>query len=218
MMVILNEKKISAIVNGVVNKIMLHENKEEALKELYAYLSKEATDDIYDGGKQLNTMYKAYNYFEPRGIVHDVWAVHFTDVTSFEGIMAQGFKYGVSNFDELAYSANYYDTRQKSAGWCFALPIDNSYIGQDLGYGDCAFLIKTDGVRAYHKGDNDEEIIFRGDMVKECIPFVYDEDYDCWILYDYDFDHYPKGAYWENELGRVVFGDIYSLIHFAINH
>ena len=44
------------------------------------------------------------------------------------------------------------------------------------------------------------------------------EDYDCWILYDYDFDHYPKGAYWENELGRVVFGDIYSLIHFAINH
>ena len=53
-------------------------------------------------------------------------------------------------------------------------------------------------------------------MVKECIPFAYDEDYDCWILYDYDFDHYPKGAYWENELGRVVFGDIYSLIHFAI--
>lgn len=217
-MTILNEKKISAIVNGVVNKIMLHENKEEALKELYVYLSKEATDDIYDGGKQLNTMYKAYNYFEPRGIVHDVWAVHFTDVTSFEGIMAQGFKYGVSNFDELAYSANYYDTRQKSAGWCFALSIDNSYIGQDLGYGDCAFLIKTDGVRAYHKGDSDEEIIFRGDMVKECIPFVYDEDYDCWILYGYDFDNYPKGAYWENELGRVVFGDIYSLIDFAINH
>ena len=47
---------------------------------------------------------------------------------------------------------------------------------------------------------------------------VYDEDYDCWILYGYDFDNYPKGAYWENELGRVVFGDIYSLINFAINH
>ena len=29
---------------------------------------------------------------------------------------------------------------------------------------------------------------------------------------------FVKGAYWENELGRDVFGDIYSLIDFAINH
>ena len=56
-------------------------------------------------------------------------------------------------------------------------------------------------------------------MVKEKIPFVYDEDCDCWILYDYTFDNkkLPNGAYYDEEIEQVVFEDVYSLIKFAIS-
>lgn len=67
-------------------------------------------------------------------------------------------------------------------GWNFALPIDNKYLGDDLGYGDCGFLILVDGVRAYHKVDHDDEIIFKGKDVKKTVPFIYDEDIHKWVI------------------------------------
>ena len=213
------------------NTIMLNESyskqeKEQMLVDLYNYLSQEPTDDIYDNGiygkGYINTNYKAYNYFEPKSIVHNVWAIHYTNVEGLEGIQKRGFRIGVSDNDALAYSREYYNNEPpRKSGWNFALPIDNKYLGEDLGYGDCGFVIKTDGVRAYHKGDHDDEIMFKGCMVKKKYPFVYDEDYDCWILYDmedeYTSDNMPRGAYYDEELGQVVFEDVNSLIQYVIS-
>lgn len=209
-------------LNEALNKVQ----REQMLHDLFDYLAQEPDVDIYDGKHEtepayINTQYKAYNYFEPKEIVHNIWAVHFTNVEGYEGIQSRGFRIGVSDNDALAYSQAYFNYEYpKKSGWNFALPIDNKYIGDDLGYGDCGFLIKTDGVRAYHKGDGDDEIIFKGSMVKKKIPFVYDEDYECWILsgygYDYTGGELPDGAYFDEELELVVFEDIYSLIQFAI--
>lgn len=221
---ILNEKYLRKIINQIVSESVANKKNEQMLVDLYNYLSQEPTDDIYDGGQYgkgyINTKYKAYNYFEPKGIVHNVWAIHYTNLEGYEGIMSRGFRIGVSDYDALAYSQSYYNNEPpRKSGWNFALPIDNKYLGDDLGYGDCGFLIKTDGVRAYHKGSHDDEIIFQNCMVKEKIPFIYDEDYDCWILFNYTFDNkkLPKGAYFNNELKQVVFEDVYSLIKFAIS-
>lgn len=209
-----------------LNESKSRQEKEQMLIDLYNYLSQEPTDDIYDGGQygkgHLNTKYKAYNYFEPKGIVHNVWAIHYTNLEGYEGIQSRGFRIGVSDYDALAYSQGYYNYEPpRKSGWNFALPIDNKYLGDDLGYGDCGFVIKTDGVRAYHKGDQDDEIIFKGCMVKKKIPFVYDEDYCCWILsgfgYNYKGQKLPNGAYYDEELEQVVFEDIYSLIQCAIS-
>ena len=222
----LTEGDIRRIVKRVINEAVASQEKEQMLIDLFNYLSKEPTDDIYDGGNHgkhyINTSYKAYNYFEPKGIVHNVWAIHFTNMEGYEGIKSRGFRIGVPNYDELAYSADYYDydTPRKS-GWNFALPVDNKYLGEDLGYGNCAFLIKTDGVRAYHKGDQDDEIIFKGCMVKKKYPFIYDEDYECWILYGYGENYQggdlPKGAYYDEDLEQVVFEDVRSLVQFVIS-
>ena len=116
-----------------INETKSRQEKEQMLVDLFNYLSKEQTDDIYDGGKygkgHINTNYKAYNYFEPKEIVHNIWAVHFTNMEGYEGITKRGFRIGVHNYDELAYSANYYDyNTPKKSGWNFALPIDNKYI------------------------------------------------------------------------------------------
>ena len=213
-------------VNMPLNETKSSQDKEQMLVDLYNYLAQESTEEIYDnynGTKRLNTSHKAYNYFEPKGIVHNVWAIHYTYNESWENIKRRGFRFGVTNFDELAYTGNYkdWDNIPKSGGWNFALPIDNKYLGEDCGYGDCGFIIKTDGVRAYHKGDGDDEIIFKGCMVKKKYPFVYDEDYKCWILagfgYNYKNEQLPNGAYYDEDLEQVVFEDVYSLIQYVIS-
>ena len=211
------------------NTIMFNESyskqqKEQMLVDLYNYLSQEPTDDIYDnsihGNGYLNTTYKAYNYFEPKSIVHNVWAIHYTNLEAYEDIQKRGFRIGVSDNDALAYSYTYYNNEPpRKSGWNFALPIDNKYLGEDLGYGDCGFIIKTDWVRAYHKGDHDDEIIFKDCMVKKKYPFVYDEDYDCWILSEFGLtsDDVPRGAYYDEELKQVVFEDVNSLVQYVIS-
>ena len=223
----LTENHIQRIVRFVLNETIEKQGNEQILNDLFDYLAKNPTDDIYDyddnGRRSLNTRHKAYNYFEPKAIVHDVWAIHYTNAEAYEGIMGNGFIKGVTNYDELAYTPRVYDDDEVTdkIHWNFALPIDNEYLGEDLGYGDCAFLIKTDGVRAYHKGDHDDEIIFCDSMVKAKIPFAYDEDFKCWILTDgsdvYEGGCLPKGAYYHDELERVVFKDVHSLIKFVIS-
>jgi len=196
----------------------LHEQ-ERLLRDLFDYLSQEPTDDIYDNDGSLNPLYKAYNYFEPKAIVRDEWCVHFTNAEGYEGINKDGFVIGVSNYDELAYSATYYgDGTKRGAGWNFALPVDAEYLGEDRGYGDFGFVLCTDGVRAYHRGDGNDEIIFQGCHVKKKVPFYYDDEYDCWVPFmDIDSDNPPDGSYYEDELGQVVFEDIETMVRFIIS-
>lgn len=216
------KKRIIVINESQVESLM--DKPTDSLQELYDYLSLDDNQDIHDvdanGRKIPNLTRKAHNYFIPKGIVKDVWAVHFTNVESYEGIIQNGFSIGVTDFDKLAYSGGIENAQE--GGWCFALPLDNDYLGEDCGYGDCGFIIKTDGVRAFHKGDNDDEIIFKDENVKEKIPFVYDEDFECWILtdeedIDYDIDkQLPKGAYFDEDIETVVFENLKDLINYAI--
>lgn len=202
---------------------MALKKQEEMLVKLYDYLSQEPTNEYYinvDGKKIINKNLKAYNYFEPREIVHDVWALHYTDFDNWEEIQTYGFRSGVNDLDTLGFTSQYYNeyiTRDK--GWNFALPIDNHYLADDCGYGLCGFLIKTDGVRAYHNIDKDEEIIFYSNMVKQIIPFFYSVDSDGWCISGYyeEENNLPSGAYYDEEVELIVFKDIKVLINVAIS-
>lgn len=184
-----NDKTINRIVDGVMRDIHLISESavKDELENLYHYLSQEATDNIKDKNG-LNTNLKAFNYFEPKGIVYNQWALHFTHLEAWEDIQNNGFRNGTINLDHLAYSNHYRNPLNMETvtdgGWLFAIPISNKYLGEDCGYGDCGFLIRTDGVLAYHKGDGDDEIIFNNDCVKKSIPFMFDEDEDDWLLFN----------------------------------
>lgn len=194
------------------------------LQSLFAYLSQPQDTDLGQGMNR-NLKAKAYNYFEPKGIVHDVWALHFTYNEVWEEIIANGFVHGCTDLDKLAYTDTKFDNEgnadmEANNGWCFALPVNGNYLGEDCGYGDCGFLIKTDGVLAYHKIDGDDEIIFKNDYVKKSIPFTYEEDYGGWNVYEIseqiDPDNLPNGAFYEEDLECVLFEDIRSMIAFII--
>ena len=152
------------------------------MKQLNKYLGKKPDSDIKDSKGYIDTTRKAFNYFKDAHIQEGAWAVHFTNEKAYPKIKKNGFANGTTVLDHLAYTTLYDGGRGKQ-GWLFALPVGCSYLKHyDLGYGDCAFLIKADGVIAKHVGEQDDELIFRDKDVIKKIPFRYDYDTKKWVV------------------------------------
>lgn len=152
------------------------------MKQLNKYLGKKPDSDIKDSKGYIDTTRMAFNYFKDAHIQEGAWAVHFTNEKAYPKIKKNGFANGTTVLDHLAYTTMYDGGRGKQ-GWLFALPVGCSYLKHyDLGYGDCAFLIKADGVIAKHVGEQDDELIFRDKDVIKKIPFRYDYDTKKWVV------------------------------------
>ena len=158
------------------------EAQDAGMRRLEKYLNRKPDADIKDEDGYLTTSEKAYNYFKDARMVGDHWAVHFTSGEVYPKILKNGFSHGTSVLDHLAYTSQYPGRRTKQ-GWLFALPIDTAYLKHyDMAYGECAFLIKTDGVIAKHVGERDVEMLFRRKDVKETVPFRYDREKKKWVV------------------------------------
>jgi hypothetical protein len=156
------------------------EAQDAGMEKLEKYLNRKRDVDIKDADGYLTTSEKAYNYFDHARIVTGHWAVHFTKEEYYDKIKKSGFSHGTTVLDHLAYTSQYEGGRGKQ-GWLFALPVDTAYLKHyDMGYGDCAFLIKADGVIAKHEGERDVEMLFRDKDVIEKIPFRYEQDSGKW--------------------------------------
>jgi hypothetical protein len=152
------------------------------MKQLNKYLGKKPDSDIKDSKGYIDTTHKAFNYFKDAHIQEGAWAVHFTNDKAYPKIKKNGFANGTTVLDHLAYTTMYDGGRGKQ-GWLFALPVDCEYLKHyDMGYGDCAFLIKADGVIARHVGEQDDELIFRDKDVIKKVPFRYDYDTKKWVV------------------------------------
>ena len=152
------------------------------MKQLNKYLGKKPDSDIKDSKGYIDTTRQAFNYLKDAHIQDGAWAVHFTNDKAYPKIKKNGFANGTTVLDHLAYTTMYDGGRGKQ-GWQFALPVGCSYLKHyDLGYGDCAFLIKADGVIAKHVGEQDDELIFRDKDVIKKIPFRYDYDSKKWVV------------------------------------
>lgn len=152
------------------------------MKQLNKYLGKKPDSDIKDSKGYIDTTRKAFNYFKDAHIQEGAWAIHFTNDKAYPKIKKNGFANGTTVLDHLAYTTMYDGGRGKQ-GWLFALPVGCSYLKHyDLGYGDCAFLIKADGVIAKHVGEQDDELIFRDKDVIKKVPFRYDYDTKKWVV------------------------------------
>lgn len=158
------------------------ESVDAGMDRLADYLNRRPDQEIKDADGYLITTRKAYNYFKDARTVENHWAVHFTSAEVYPLIKKNGFSHGTTVLDNLAYTAQHPEKRSKN-GWLFALPVDTSYLKHyDMAYGDCAFLINTDGVIAKHIGELDVELLFRRNDVHEKIPFRFDAEAGKWTV------------------------------------
>ncbi len=104
-----------------------------------------------------------------RGYVRDEWLLHFSD--DAHRVWDSGFKYGVDPDDtrRIALTTNYAEkTRKKGPGFNFAFLAKDvkryayDRHGRGTKYGKEAVMFRASGIKVWHSGDDEPQVIFMG--------------------------------------------------------
>lgn len=175
---------------------------EEAIERFVALLKEHGLSRAFEGYIQYNTNYEdlpTWMSCDYQGVVKNEWCIHFTN--DAESIARNGFTSGTDDVNRLGYTTR---SSKMSSGYDFAYPIDSPNV--DMGnYGDEAVLFQTSGVKVWHYGDQEEQVIFYGPYAKNFIPIVRDESNN-WCIYD------------KHDERVLVSGEPSQLVLWAINN
>jgi hypothetical protein len=111
----------------------------------------------------------------------NTWLVHYTNHP--DKIASQGFTKGIADMENLALTTHILDKHKENGGYSFAFLANSKYAANNFKshskYGDDMVFFQCSGVKTYHIGDNEQQIIFWGkDVPKNTICPVYKEDGD----------------------------------------
>jgi hypothetical protein len=122
----------------------------------------------------------AWTYFSnhPENIKNQ-WLIHFTK--NADDIAKQGFKYGVGEMEKLGLTTSLGEFEKKYGGYNFAYTLrDFERYGaagyNKYKYGDEAVIFNASGIRLYHHGDEEPQVIFYGNTARNIIPIINDEE------------------------------------------
>lgn len=157
--------------------------------EIVEWLSENDPETLVDYGEYLVGQKEYYDSSEPelydivdyRGFVRQKWMVHFSDRAD-EIAADQNFKIGVpyEDYNRLALST-YFKDISKTGGFNFAYEADDvrkyAFERGTPKYGKEAVLFKGDGIKVWHEGDIEEQVIYDGLQTKKPIIHIqYDGD------------------------------------------
>lgn len=138
------------------------------------------------------------------GIIRNKWMLHFTNHLS--SIERGGFSGGIVDYNNLAYTGRAHDMMRSEDdyGYFYAFTINDAVRYDGKKYGDEAVLFLGSGVKIYHYGDKEPQVIFNGALVQIKIPIYQDEG--GWTIYDNktgkilrESDKIEEVAYWAIE-------------------
>jgi len=151
-----------------ISKSMDDKDKEDFLYHLHNVSSEEAPS-------------WAHMDFEEMVLPSGSWLVHFSD--NADEIKAEGFTYGIDQMDKLGLTTYFGKESKKYGGYNFAFLADSrdaSHAAKAGKYGKEAVLFKASGLKVYHYGDQETQIIFYGKDINPDNIVLIRKDGDMW--------------------------------------
>jgi hypothetical protein len=127
--------------------------------------------------------YPTWYFFDDAKVVKNQWLIHFTN--DADSIAIEGFTRGVNEMDKLGLTTHFGDFYKKYGGYNFAYKVEDyakyahsnrSFGGYKFKYGKEAVIFNASGLRLWHNGDEEPQVIFFGDTAKNIIPIVEGEN------------------------------------------
>ena len=155
-------------------------------KELYIEFGKYLLKKIKNNELPIpDEDYPAWSFFDGTPeLIKNQWLIHFTK--DAYGIAENGFKYGVDDMSKLGLTTRLSEFDKKYGGYNFAYTLGDferyarsgSY-GDKYKYGGEAVVFNASGIKVWHYGDGEPQVIFYGNTAKNIIPirFNYDDDF-----------------------------------------
>lgn len=144
--------------------------------------------------------------------IHNGWLIHFSD--NADSISDSGFVFGTDEFNSLSYSGC--RTGNKfGQGYNFAYDVNDfekyyqSSRSSAPKYGEGAVLFRASGIKVWHYGDEEYQVIFNGKTVNSVVYIRYNDA-------DSDYDWCIKN----NRTGRIIVQDdsLAKLVKWYINN
>jgi len=133
-----------------------------------------------DVGEYHSPSYETMDYLS---FVKPTWLIHFTDDP--RDIAQKGFQFGHNDLMGLHLTTHKTD-RYKEPGYNFAYPA-KKVIYNSGEYGRHAVIFWGSGVKVWHNGDEEIQIIVWGPSVKKDMLFpIYSDGYSQWVVETYN--------------------------------
>jgi len=128
--------------------------------------------------------YPAWSYFDDKPqLIKNQWLIHFTD--NADDIAKEGFKFGVDDMTKLGLTTHLGEFDKKYGGYNFAYLIHDfqryakgNYYRGKYKYGKEAVVFNASGIKVWHYGDEEPQVIFYGNTARNIIPITSGENYD----------------------------------------
>ena len=164
---------------------------------LYKKIEDHTMDSITDAE------YPAWTMFDDSPeLVKRQWLVHFTD--DADGIADDGFTKGVSEIDKLGLTTQIGEFDKQFGGYNFSYKLEDyeRYSSNRNGYkyGSEVVIFNGSGVRLWHFGDEEPQVIFWGNTAKNIIPITSGDEME-WAVYDVKTS---RSLYESDQLSDVV--------------
>lgn len=120
--------------------------------------------------------FPSWNYMEFQKIVKNQWLIHFSN--DAREVWWHGFKYGVEDLSTLGLTTYIKNTsfEKKNGGYNFAYDISDykrhgreRYHRGGWKYGNEAVLFRASGVKVWHFGDEEPQVIFVGSTARDIV-------------------------------------------------
>jgi hypothetical protein len=144
----------------------------------------------------------SYMFMDFDEITHNTWMVHKSNNVS--DIIAQGFKYGLEDFDRLGLTTYYKNSakliRDPLSAYVFAFADDNLRPAEGDHYGRDAVMFRASGVTVRHHGDEEYQTVFVAGTATDFVPIWWNGS--GWEVQDKRTD---RVLHTEDRLADVVF-------------
>lgn len=170
---------------------VLKNKKETSYEDIIEWLEKNDKKTYFKFGKYLYdkvenrdlpaeamSQYPSWSFFESPELVKNQWLIHFT--TRSKAISRGGFSIGASDPKKLGLTSKLSNRDKEKGGYNFAFLLSDfvdyylypSAYGPQPKYGNEAVLFKASGIRVWHNGDSEYQVIFYGNEAKDFVPIT----------------------------------------------
>jgi len=152
-------------------------------RDTYDRFAKYLYDKIDNNTLPINdSEYPAWSYFDDNPmLVKNQWLIHFTD--NANDVASDGFKYGVDDMTKLGLTTHLGEFDKKYGGYNFAYLLSDfpkyatgNYRSGKYKYGKEAVVFNASGIKVWHHGDQEPQVIFYGNTAKNIIPITSGEN------------------------------------------
>lgn len=156
-------------------------------------------EDVYNWGRPKKDYISLSNYpphyfMSYEGFVKNDWLVHFSEF--YEKIAYEGFLFGVRRGDMKGLALSTWKSLDDKElinmdGYVFCYPLNQFYTNL-FGRGTGFVIFQGSGIKVYHKGDNEFQVITMKDSAKNFIPVHWNDNEDRYEIRDKE----SEKVYW----------------------